>query len=142
MEEGCSYWRTETEIFKDENESQKRVDELNKKVIERDQKIKLANTFFDSIKRKRHLQDGKYDVSDIEFFPIKDRADQLEEIKTFVEKYPDFVIASAYETETEILLSKKPDGLKGDCFGSGFNYGSTNIITDCPKSILILAQND
>lgn len=67
----------------------------------------------------------------------------------FINKYPNYVIASAYQTSGTLLLSKRPKKLSESkewidkhSFGTGFNYGSTNIIIDCPKAILILAEND
>lgn len=62
----------------------------------------------------------------------------------FAEKYPEFVIAHAYETSWTLLLSRAPIRLEmdGKWFGSGFNYGSTNLLEDCPKRLLILAEND
>ncbi len=68
--------------------------------------------------------------------------DNRREIELFVEKYPTFVVASAYETHFSILLSKMPPEASVEQIGSGFNYGSTNIINNCPRSLLILAEND
>jgi hypothetical protein len=68
-------------------------------------------------------------------------------INEFLEKVECDVIylAEAYATTGFFLLNKQPIELKDnkDVFGSGFNYGSCNLITvDRPGFILILAQND
>lgn len=46
-----------------------------------------------------------------------------------------------YETDFPILLFDEPQN-KTRLIGSGFNYGSINMIRNCPKDILILAEND
>ena len=117
------------------------------------------------------IGDGIYDVSEVEFVQIsgslnsvlsdtKERFDGVilnnemfknkynqrnlastKEIESFVEKYPDFFLANAYETGTSFLLNAEPSRVSISR-GSGFSYGSTNILTGCPKRVLILAQND
>ena len=110
---------------------------------------------------ERKISDGIYDVTDIPFIDIgsvgrrvnekyNEDTDQYElivnikeeEIEKFIEKYPDFVIASAYATEYYILLAYKPKKFEGTKLGHGFNYGSTNMLIDCPRSVLILAEDD
>lgn len=67
----------------------------------------------------------------------------LKVIQGFMEKNPNWVLASAYETHTYLLLSRMPEPWIGHAFGSGFNYGSTNVInTKGADRLLILAQND
>lgn len=95
----------------------------------------------------RYLIDGIYEVPEDVLFVVLD-TDRLKvddpQLQIFSERHPDFVVANAYETSTTILLSQKPNKLemKGKWFGSGFNYGSTNLLVDCPKRVLILAEND
>lgn len=103
-----------------------------------------------------HLEDGIYDMTDISHLKLPDplRDEGITKIKEFVKNYPNFVIANAYETMVTILIAKKPQKLYDYNFnkikkdskikwdGSGFNYGSTNILDNCPKKILILAEND
>jgi hypothetical protein len=94
-----------------------------------------------------HLEDGIYDTTGIDFISIEETNISEKEITKFIKKYPNFCVASAYDTYTTLLLSKKPKELDNNwqtknIIGSGFNYGSTNILTNCPKSILILAEND
>lgn len=97
---------------------------------------------------KYGLDDGVYDITDIKSIEIDPQWKNEKEAINFTKKYPDFYIASAYETECIILLSKKPilwqkDNTRSENWqGSGFNYGSTNILRNCPKDILILAEND
>lgn len=99
----------------------------------------------DELDEDRYLSDGVYDVTGIEFVELQENNPDEEEIKKeeeFFEAHKNFYIASAYETECTILLANKPKPFKGEEFGNGFNYGSTNILTNLPKAILILAQND
>ena len=60
----------------------------------------------------------------------------------FINKYPDFVVGSAYQTYAIVLLTRKPPKFSGKWTGTGFNYGSTNILENCPNDILILAEDD
>lgn len=118
-------------------------------------------------KNKERVPDGIYDISDIEFFNpniptvrkwVKKGTDPSQNyedlpnaqeilstwksnLDAFVEKYPNFLIARAYATEYALWVATIPTK-KIKNIGSGFNYGSTNIIDDCPKRILILAEND
>ncbi len=111
---------------------------------------KINNLIEEASENGRWLEDGIYNMKNIEF--ISDEA-KLNKISDFIKKYPKFYTASAYETEFKFLLSKKPELLIRDFpkknisktfkqSGSYFNYGSTNILTNCPKNILILAEND
>ena len=95
---------------------------------------------------------NKYDVRRIpdEIYEIQEDTKILEiqddtyekDIMNFIYNHTDWRYAKAYETYSEFLLSKPPIEFKGKAMGSGFNYGSTNIILDCPKQLLILAEND
>ena len=104
----------------------------------------------------RHLTDGIYNMTDIEFISlealrvsyattgyiahIKYRK-ELRKAMRFIKKYPKPYFASAYEIQFDFLLAKKPKKIRAKISqGSGFNYGSTNILTNCPKDILILAE--
>lgn len=99
---------------------------------------------------ERVLSDGFYSLSEeIDVLNVSYSFDESEKqkVRDFVEKYPNFVSANAYETDKYLLLSEKPKKLdtkweKQNVMGSGFNYGSTNIISNCPSRILILAEND
>ena len=85
-------------------------------------------------------EDGIFDVSDINYIVVDNR--EVKKVINWIKEKNKFWIASAYATKTEILFAKKPKKFKGNQEGSGFSYGSTNILTNCPKNILILAQND
>ena len=87
-----------------------------------------------------YVKDGIYDVSNIEYFLVNHK--DKEATAVWIEAHDKFWVASAYETDTIILLAGEPKKFEGSWDGSGFNYGSTNIIIGCPKSILILAEND
>ena len=96
---------------------------------------------------KRLLKDGIYDITNIKHIvldvSIYDmNEDDVNKIKAFIDKHPYFVVGNAYETDKTIILSINPTKFNGKWDGNGFNYGSTNILTNCPKDILILAEND
>ncbi len=103
-----------------------------------------------NIANDRMLEDGLYEVDDdvevIEIgerlYDIRDFSDEYAMILFFIENHPNFVVANAYETSSTILLSRKPNIFKGYYVGSGFNYGSTNLVENCPKRLLILAEDD
>ena len=96
----------------------------------------------------RDLEDGIYSLStDIEVLPVEAYQEkritaEQETIIKFIQAFPEFVIASAYETETVLLLSKRPEKIQLKRIGSGFNFGSTNLLLNCPQNLLILAEND
>jgi hypothetical protein len=100
---------------------------------------------------ERKLTDGIYDVTGLKSIIInigidcvmKDiKSTQYKQYLEFTIENPEYVICSAYETDETILLNKRPEKFNGKIKGSGFNYGSTTIIQNCPKDILILAEND
>lgn len=95
------------------------------------------------------LDDGIYEIlnnTKILYFEYRywdfDEED-IATVKEFMSNHPEFVIASAYETQGTFLLSEPPILFSNNYqWGSGFNYGSTNLIENCPKRLLILAEND
>lgn len=101
------------------------------------------------------VMEGVWDISDIEFFVLlptelfcsrsipsdEEIQRHLNELKVFLENNPDFVYAHANQSEFPFLLSKMPT-TEVNCIGDGFNYGSNNIIDNCPKRILICAEDD
>lgn len=88
-----------------------------------------------------YVPDGIYDVTGINF--IRDNSKNYGQIVEWIKRL-DFKVwvASAYETDTYIFLDEEPRQFDYKFSGSGFNYGSTSIIRNCPDSILILAEND
>ncbi len=113
---------------------------------------KTLNKHFDS-----YIESGVYNISDIEYFEVQypvhvvdgiQRSDSkitedyvalVKGIEEFVSKHPNACLASAFETEKYIILSEKPTKIV-EYKGSGFAHGSTNIIDNCPKRILILEE--
>ena len=94
------------------------------------------------------LADGIYDVSDIQFMYMNDSYYHPEQLPAhaidFINKHPQAILASAYETDGTFILSERPRLLGPVAIGSGFNYGSTNVIS-IPRGVekvLILAEND
>lgn len=52
-------------------------------------------------------------------------------------------MAYAYDTDCCLLFSEKPEKFKPTMKGGGFEgHGTTALIDDCPKRILILGEND
>ena len=92
------------------------------------------------------VENGIYDISNIEYFLFRggySRPAKKDEaaFRIFAEKYPNFVIAEPYQTEQIICLSEKPT-IELDTLGTDFTHGANAIIDNCPKRILICAQND
>ena len=87
-----------------------------------------------------------YDISNIEYFIFRGgyscpaKKDEAS-FKIFAEKYPNFVMAEPYQTEQTICLSEMPT-ITLDYLGTDFTHGANAIIDNCPKRILICAQND
>lgn len=105
--------------------------------------------------KDRVLEDGIYDVSGIPYFIEQDREMRhidnagkgrplSEDAKEFMDNYKDYVIGNAYGCPDSFILGWKPELIKEPTrkIGSGFNYGSTNLIENCPRSVLILAEDD
>ncbi len=101
----------------------------------------ISGLIEDAKNEDRELGDGIYDVTNIE---VVDAETEDVIVEAFIWKYPKFWVASAYETDTILLVATLPNKIttKGNLLGSGFNYGSTSVIRNCPKDILILAEND
>ena len=113
---------------------------------------------FEEYIKEKILENGIYDVTGLEFEVLECEENELyteeKAVVNFSKKFPDFKIGSAYQCCKVFLLSKPPIRLislgypvrnenKGlGWIGTGFNYGSCNLLTNCPKSILILAEDD
>ena len=97
---------------------------------------------------KRYIKDGVYVLTpDIDTLMIdggREYTGDMSHVHSFMKAHPDWAYAEGYETYTAFLLSKKPERLnRADHIeGSGFNYGVTAIIKNCPDRILIVAEND
>jgi hypothetical protein len=128
--------------------------ELLKMVQEKKPSWKIMEFLRDKID---YVQDGVWDISNIDFIEMSipyitegDRwrnpndseiEQHTNKLLEFLNKYPNCVIADAYQTEHPFLLSEKPT-IKVKYIGSGFNHGSNNIIDNCPKRILICGEDD
>lgn len=97
------------------------------------------------------INDGVYILSHLtevirwekeRFDPTKENVQKAFEL--FKEHDGKIYIAGAYETFVCLLLNKLPIGIinHDDRIGSGFNYGSTNVLPSVGGKILILAEND
>ncbi len=101
------------------------------------------------LQSKNYVSDGVYDISELDYCdpaigwrPKKSLIEKkFNELKYFIEKYPNFAVAKAYQTEYPLLISEMPTK-QIKYIGSGFNHGSNNIIDNCPKRILICGEDD
>ena len=121
----------------------------------------LSETLFE----ERCLDDGFYEVSDetktlcidndlshyfyypgyLQYYPDQlgdSKEPTIKKIDAFIEKFPNFAVASGYETYAIVFLSERPKKIKLRSTGRGFNYGVTAILYNCPKNLLIIAEND
>ena len=86
------------------------------------------------------VRDGVYDITDIDF--VIGKKNDYDNIVKWLENKDKFWLANAYETDYYILFAEEPKKFNGKQKGEGFNYGSTSMLLDCPKDVLILAEND
>lgn len=128
-------------LFNSSKECQKEVDKKNEEYLKKVENRKKIDKLL-KLNEKNYIKDGIYNVSGIEFFVLEEDDDTGEKSIEWVERHTVFYIANAYETRTTILFAEKPLPFNGKKLGGGFHYGSTNLLLDCPKSILILAEND
>ncbi len=110
----------------------------------------------DYLGNKRMIDDGIYDVSNVEFvhWPCSmfgsNRAiseEKFAEVKAFVEKHREtFVIGTAYETYNAFLLATKPPKANLKEYGGGFEGHGTSALLDMTANpitkLLILGEND
>lgn len=95
--------------------------------------------------QNRYVKDGVYDITGIKYLSLNEKQRDREltpEQEQFIKDNPNWVWAIAYQTYQGFLLSDKPRKFSGKVESSGFNYGTTSILDDCPKAILIVAQDD
>jgi hypothetical protein len=97
----------------------------------------------------RALGDGIYSVDAETAFLTGDERTEKAKIKKFQAQHPNWVVGWAYETGYFVLLAKKPEKYCDADWegwqGSGFNYGSTNLLdmgSFKGRRLLILAEND
>lgn len=103
----------------------------------------FCNFVEEKIKSNRiiRVKDGIYDVSNIAF--IEMMSENTEEVVGWIEERDKMWVANAYNTDSFIFFDKEPLPFKGKfAAGDGFNYGANNVLTGCPDSILIVAEND
>jgi len=105
--------------------------------------------------KENDLEDGIYDVTGIEYISCGYNSDEENQLLiNTLNSNREIYIGAAYGTnQVFVFFDKKPQKLKptkkserlDTTFvreGSGFNYGFINILKNCPKDILILAEND
>jgi len=141
LEEGCSYWRLEDELYLSKEEAQLKCDELNQQVANRRIVLKKLEEL---LRNLEVIKDGIYDISGLEFFDVDGNTaeDTIGWIENKLKNNIKLWKANAYETDTIFIFTELPKKFKGNIHGSGFNYGSTNILQNCPNDILVLAEND
>ncbi len=96
--------------------------------------------FIEKHEKAERIPDGIYDTTGIDFIVAKQ--ENSDDVIKWSKNKDKFWLASAYQTEYYILYETEPPKFTGNHFGHGFNYGSTNMLTECPESILILAEDD
>jgi len=112
-----------------------------------------------------YLSDGVYDITGIPRCITDENGNHIPgqpDIGEFIAKYPNCYYGCAYQTDMVTLLAYKPARVTQTCntyqlitnkktmgaddafqvLGDGFNHGCNNIILNCPKEILILAEDD
>ena len=94
------------------------------------------------------IPEGIYDVGEIPFFHIKNAEDMswpiTDEGFEFVKKYgaTNIYIAIGYQVQGIFLFAGNPKKFANkNCLGS-IGRGACAVLTNCPKSILIIAEDD
>jgi hypothetical protein len=95
----------------------------------------------------RFLEDGYYDVTDMEYIDLGVdhlRRTATKEAEEFVERHSDKEVwaVSAYETYTVMLFAGKPRKINILAAGKPVGHGACTVLDNCPKSILLVAEND
>jgi hypothetical protein len=99
----------------------------------------------EALRESVDLDDGIYEVQPwVSILDLSKEYNQVKEtIQAFLVENPQWRFACAYQTGVVLLLSEPPIARPDlHTLGSGFNYGSTNLLENCPSRILILAQDD
>lgn len=99
---------------------------------------------------ERTLKDGIYDISNLDFLVISNRyhfhdlklGKVPQQLSDFMIKYPNYSIGYEYNAPDILFLSDKPKKFTGTIYGGDFGYEVAVIIQDCPKAILIVAENE
>lgn len=99
----------------------------------------LEEMLEEKLEDANRVEDGIYDITNIPYVFIED--EQEAKALKFIDKHKEIWIAQPYDTMGMVLLAAEPKEIFTRT-GTGFNYGSCNIITDCPRIIMILAEND
>jgi hypothetical protein len=94
------------------------------------------------------LDDGVWDITDIPRLMIGAgihdtlSPEEATKAQAFIELHGgiNVAIGAAYSTGLTILLARTPKQV--NTWEGQFNYGSNAIVTNCPKEIMILAEND
>jgi hypothetical protein len=115
--------------------------EEHKIEIEREKLLKIISN--------KKLPDGIYNPENVPFTIFRDEPHILvrdnvnrQQIKLLIEKHPNGVFANGYQTSTLFFFTEPIKKAYITQLGDGFNYGSTNLLLNCPKNLLILAADD
>ena len=117
-------------------------------------KLTIEQIATEENRKKRGLRDGIYDASAVaetlcvgsEGFHkssiMRLSGTDKDKIEDFCQKHPDWCVGEAYQCYATFFLSSRPTKFTGSHDGSGFNHGSSNLLTGCPAKLLILAEDD
>jgi hypothetical protein len=102
---------------------------------------------YNNIFQQHMINGGVYDVTDLPCLEIEDTDDLFsscvgEEGLEFIMKYhPDNIyVASGYQVLGAFLFAGKPKLFKN--YAGSFGRGACAVFSDCPKSLLIVAEDD
>lgn len=89
------------------------------------------------------IQDGVYDITGIDFLLINQRTDKAK-IEEFKSKYPDGYQCENYDIGIYYLSEKPTKRIPIDNRGypNFEGHGTLTVIDNCPKTILVIGQND
>lgn len=113
----------------------------------------------DFVPEEKWLHDGIYEILEnavvLKYNDAAYRIELTAEIQAVLNANPNYVVVNAYQTDTTFIITepvkllvespwgqRQPESTEFKCSGSWFNYGSCNLLENCPKRLLILAEDD
>lgn len=100
-----------------------------------------------SINYDRYIPDGVYDITGIPYLDIPDsrryNSRTVKKIEEFNNKHSPVYLAKPYQTYQIFLLGEKPKEIfSKNLVNPSYSHGAAGIIENCPKTVMILAEDD
>lgn len=93
---------------------------------------------------QKGIREGVYDITGIDYLSV-DWNTKEDDIENFKKKYPDGYQCNAYGVDGYYLLSEKPTvmvPIDNRGYPNFEGHGTLTVIDNCPRTIIIIGQND